>query len=629
MKKWPQASLVYSLLLATAAFTLLIFLSIHNNLQIGNVPAFIGFTLFGVVMVVFGFPAPQVGYVSLDRVVQFSSLLIFGALPAAWICGISSLIWPFLPWGISRGNSTRFMVMRAAHNAGMFVFIMLVVGGLYRYFGGSVPLRHLTPHDVILIVILALFMQLLNDVFVGVIARLQGIDWRKSFGLFSAVVDLAAIPMAVFMALVYNRLETPVFVLFLIVLALIVLIVRNFADTRRALEVKLEELVAVNRVGQAVSSSLVLDELVELIYQESRKLVDFDIFMLALYDEEAREIDVRLHHNPKGRQPKRRRKLSEGIFGWVISNNKPVFIRDWETEGGEFKRITVHVGDTPQTQTLIAVPVTYRDRVLGVISVQSYVADRFDESHLNILVTFAGQVAIAIINARLFEELEGSRNQLEQRVQERTRDLALQRDELHTMMESLRSANREKEELLMRLKQQTSKLERQTTELERQTLEDGLTGLYNRRYLDGRLAFEIKRADRYQRRIALAMADLDRFKQINDSFSHMVGDEVLRVLADILRNNCRSIDMIARYGGEEFLLCFPETGLDDATSVCEKIRQQVETYDWSSIEKNLHVTISFGIAGAPPNVYDVDNLIAAADEKLYQAKREGRNRVCA
>lgn len=629
MKNAPQASLVYSLLLATVAFALLIFLSIHSALQIDNVPAFIGFILFGVAMVVFGFPAPQVGFVSLDRVVQFSSLLIFGVLPAAWICGLASLIWPFLPWGIGRGHNTRFMVMRAAHNAGMFVFILLIVGGLYRYFGGNIPLLHLTPRDVILIVILALFMQLLNDMFMSVIAWLEGLDWRKSFGLFAAVVDLAAIPMAVFMALVYNRLETPIFVLLLVVLAVMVLIVRNFADTRRALEIKLDELVAVNRVGQAVTGSLVLDELVELIYRESRNLVEFDIFMLALYEEDSREIDIRLHHNRQGRQPQRRRKLGEGIFGWVISNNKPAFIRDWETDDSEFKRITVHVGDTPQTKALIAVPVAYRDRVLGVISVQSYSPDKFDDGHLNILITFAGQVAIAIANARLFEEVEHSRSQLEHRVMERTRDLALQRDELHTMMESLRSANREKEDLLLKLKQQTSKLERQTTELERQTLEDGLTGLYNRRYLDGRLAFEIKRADRYQRPMALAMADLDRFKQVNDHFSHMIGDEVLRTLANILRAHCRSIDVIARYGGEEFLLCFPETVLEDAISVCEKIRQQVESHDWTTLEKGLKVTLSLGVAGAPPGNYDVDGLIGAADEKLYQAKNEGRNRVCA
>jgi diguanylate cyclase (GGDEF)-like protein len=229
-------------------------------------------------------------------------------------------------------------------------------------------------------------------------------------------------------------------------------------------------------------------------------------------------------------------------------------------------------------------------------------------------------VAVAIANARLFQELEQGRNELERRVIERTHDLALQKDELHALTESLRSANREKEELLGRLQQQAS-------ELERQSREDGLTGLYNRRYLDSRLDFEVKRAERYNRQIALAMADVDRFKGVNDQHSHMVGDDVLRTIANILRTQCRSIDIIARYGGEEFLLCFPETTKENALAVCEKIRKQVEEYDWAKLQPGLTVTLSVGVAAGPPS-YDVDALIAAADEKLYEAKRGGRNRVC-
>ncbi|MDE2090734.1 MAG: GGDEF domain-containing protein, partial [Gammaproteobacteria bacterium] len=98
--------------------------------------------------------------------------------------------------------------------------------------------------------------------------------------------------------------------------------------------------------------------------------------------------------------------------------------------------------------------------------------------------------------------------------------------------------------------------------------------------------------------------------------------------ANILRAQCRSIDIIARYGGEEFLLCFPETSRENAAAVCEKIRRQVESYEWDRLETGLKVTISFGVAAAPPG-YGVDTLIAAADEKLYEAKHSGRNRVCA
>ncbi|HEV2322221.1 MAG TPA: diguanylate cyclase [Gammaproteobacteria bacterium] len=621
MKNARQLSVVYAALLGLAGFGLLIYLSAHTQLEVRNAAAVVGFTLFGIVVVLFGFPAPHVGHVSLDRVVQVSSILIFGTLQAAWIAGISSVIWPFLPWGANRGQNLRLTVLRSFHNSGMIILLVLMTGSLYTYFGGHVPLTELNLHDGVLILILSGIMQFANNCFVAVIAWMEEYDWRRAFGVFSTVVDIAGVPLAVFTALVYNRLDTPVFVLFLVVLALIILIVKSFADTRRALEIKVDELVAVNRVGRAVSGSLVLDDLIELIFRESRNLLEFDSFMLALYSEEARELDIRLHHNRQGRQVPRSRKLGEGLLSWVVSNNKPVFITDWSRDESEFKSMMIHIGDTPQTQSFIAVPVTYRERVLGVLSVQGYTPDMFTDAHFELVVTFAGQVAVAIANARLFEELEKSRNELERRVVERTHDLALQKDELHALTESLRSANREKEELLGRLQQQAS-------ELERQSREDGLTGLYNRRYLDNRLDFEVKRAQRYNRQIALAMADVDRFKGVNDKHSHMVGDDVLRTIANILRNQCRSIDIIARYGGEEFLLCFPETSHENAVTVCEKIRKQVEEYDWHRLQPGLQVTLSVGLTAAPPE-YDVDALIAAADEKLYEAKRGGRNRVCA
>src|SRR6185312_7763585 len=373
----------------------------------------------------------------------------------------------------------RLTLLRASHNSGMIIILVLVTGGLYQYFGGHVPLTQLDLHDALLILILTLFMQLLNNCFVAVIAWMEGFDWRKAFGFFSAAVDIAAVPLAVFTAIVYNRLETPVFWLFLVVLFLIIWIVKHIADTQTTLAVKKDELEALNRVGRAVSGALVLDDLIELIFRESKNLLESDSFMLALYDESTRELDIRLHHNRSGRQSTRRRRLGEGVLSWVVSSNKPVFIRDWSADESEFKTMMIHIGDTPQTQSFIAVPITYRERVLGVLSVQGYIPYMFSDSQFELVVTFAGQVAVAIANARLFQELDQGRNELERRVVERTHDLALQKDELHALTESLRSANREKEELLGRLQQQAS-------ELERQSREDGLTGLYNRRYLDSR-----------------------------------------------------------------------------------------------------------------------------------------------
>lgn len=612
--KAPYLSLGYALALAVAAALLLVYLSLHSGAAVTHPLALVGFVLFGLAISSFGFPAPHVGYVSLDRVVQFACILIFGALQAAWVVGIAAFIWPLLPWGSARDHRARLTLVRALHNGGMMALVVLATGYLYQYFGGTVPLLNLDARDALLIVLLALFMQLINMLLVAVIARLEHYDWRKVFSPYAVVVDLGAIPLAVLTALVYNRFELVEFVLFLIVLALIVVIVRRLADTQRTLENKLNTLVAVSRVGTAVGSALKIDELLELIFHEIRGLMNLEIFILGLVDESTGRINVRLHHNPLGRQPERSQGLDVGILGWVVSHKRPVFIRSWDKESGEFKRIRHPVSDTPQTQSLIAVPVSYRERVLGALSVQSYTPNRFSDSDLSLLTGFAGQVAVALANAQLFEELERSRNELERRVAERTRDLAAQTAQSNALADSLRTAKRETERLL--------------AQSQRQTREDELTGLYNRRYLDDRLGQEVVRAQRYQRHLSVVMADIDHFKKVNDEFSHMVGDNVLRTMGKILTAQCRSIDIIARYGGEEFLLCFPETPLTSATGVCEKIRQQIEFYAWSKIHSGLAVTMSFGVAAAPPH-YDVDTLIAMADEKLYEAKRSGRNRVCA
>src|SRR5690242_4446443 len=182
MKNARQVSVVYAALLAFLGFALLVYLSAHVQLEITNVAAVVGFTLFGIVVVLFGFPAPHVGHVSLDRVVQISSILIFGTLPAAWIAGISSVVWPFLPWGANRGQDMRLTLLRAFHNSGMIIVLVLMPVGLYQLFGGDVPLMQLGLDDALLLLILTLFMQLLNTCFVAVIAWMEGFDWRKAFG---------------------------------------------------------------------------------------------------------------------------------------------------------------------------------------------------------------------------------------------------------------------------------------------------------------------------------------------------------------------------------------------------------------------------------------------------------------
>ena len=155
--------------------------------------------------------------------------------------------------------------------------------------------------------------------------------------------------------------------------------------------------------------------------------------------------------------------------------------------------------------------------------------------------------------------------------------------------------------------------------------EDALTGLYNRRYLSVTLDEEVRRARRYEHALSVALCDIDEFKRVNDRFSHGVGDQVLQEVAHILKSSVRSVDTVARYGGEEFVLVFPETEAAQAHTVCEKIRQEVERYDWSRLHPDLGVTLSVGVAGDDQR--DPEGFLNAADLKLYEAKRSGRNRV--
>ena len=161
-------------------------------------------------------------------------------------------------------------------------------------------------------------------------------------------------------------------------------------------------------------------------------------------------------------------------------------------------------------------------------------------------------------------------------------ELAQAYAELTKLNASLREANEQKSRLL--------------AQLERQTYEDALTGLANRRYLDLRLDEEFQRARRHHRPLALAIADLDHFKRVNDTWSHAVGDDVLRALARILREQIRHTDLVARFGGEEFVLVLTETDRDAALAACEKLRAAVEHFDWNAIHPGLAVTISIGVA---------------------------------
>ena len=237
---------------------------------------------------------------------------------------------------------------------------------------------------------------------------------------------------------------------------------------------------------------------------------------------------------------------------------------------------------------------------------------------------------------------------------------------------------------LLRIKQLHDELRAKVRELEQArerlrqlAITDGLTGLYNHRYLKEHLEQELLRANRHQSRVSVVMLDIDHFKKFNDTFGHPAGDTILRTMARLLRDNIRKIDIAARYGGEEFFLVLIETNKNAAVQAAEKVRRLVEAHQFdlandgypaspfaaapsllgwtpsagatevessvagvmtaTNVESkavtgnhfafNHHLTISMGVATFPDDAVEINQLIEVADQRLYKAKKQGRNQV--
>ncbi|HXL73588.1 MAG TPA: diguanylate cyclase [bacterium] len=157
---------------------------------------------------------------------------------------------------------------------------------------------------------------------------------------------------------------------------------------------------------------------------------------------------------------------------------------------------------------------------------------------------------------------------------------------------------------------------------------DGLTGLHVQRYYKDRVRDEIFRALEHKLSLSVMMIDVDHFKRYNDTYGHLTGDKVLRLVAQILKESVRVVDLVSRYGGEEFSVLLVKTPMDGAFTVAERIREKVEEQEIEVGGAKTHVTVSIGVAELNPSFKDSESFIDFADHALYQAKSEGRNRVC-
>lgn len=336
---------------------------------------------------------------------------------------------------------------------------------------------------------------------------------------------------------------------------------RLYEEARR----RIKELSALHNVGATVSSTLRLDALLDQVCHILNQTFRYSKIAIMIADRESGELVFKAslgYEDIKGEMGRRLKIGREGITGMVASTGEPILL-------GDVTQNPNYVSIDGRTRSELAVPLKLKQQVVGVLNVESDNVDAFDQVDKQLLTTLATQLAVAIENARLYEETE---------------TLAVT---------------------------------------------DGLTGLNNHRYFQSFFERELSRARRYNHPLSLIMIDIDHFKKINDNLGHPVGDQVLREVARLLKEQARDVDLAARYGGEEFMLVLPETKRAEAQSLAERIRQRVEKHDFRiSIGKKPHaVTISLGVAGFPEDGEEKSQIIDRVDKALYKAKSGGRNQV--
>ena len=295
-----------------------------------------------------------------------------------------------------------------------------------------------------------------------------------------------------------------------------------------------------------------------------KEIVDYDAMDIRLLDEATRELvciysrDVNAELNEQFRLS-----IDEGLAGWVVRHDRAQLVNDMATDPRG-----VHIPGTGENvpQASIVVPLRVLGKVTGVLTIDRLGGRVFAESDLEPVTLFANLAAIAIQNARTYEEMEN------------------------------------------------------------QAIRDGLTGIHNFRHFHESLKAEVSRAGRYGDHFCLLMMDLDHFKAVNDTVGHQKGDEVLKAVAGVLRECSRESDYLARYGGEEFAMILPRTTLVEATTLAERIRTSVALLDFG--HPGLRVTMSIGVSAYPESARDSDGVLGAADAALLRAKNSGRDRVC-
>lgn len=321
-----------------------------------------------------------------------------------------------------------------------------------------------------------------------------------------------------------------------------------------------------NEISMSLTSVLERDALFEKIYREVCRIFPVDAFFVAIYHAGNREIEMAFLMDQGVRSPSVRFAMGSGPTAKVISSGQPILFNRQEDEMMDGERRYGHNVDEA-TSSVIIVPMRVGAHVVGAISAQSYTMNAYGEEERDLLMTIASSAAIALENARLYQS---------------ARELSLT---------------------------------------------DDLTGLGNYRYFCDLLDKEIERATRHGTSLTLVMLDSDCLKHINDKYGHTMGDMHLIHLADTMRTVARKSDILARYAGDEFMIILPNTTRTDGLVLAERLRAEMERSPLIVDGMPVTATISLGVASMPESGRSVDALVRAVDAAMYEAKRQGKNKV--
>lgn len=330
---------------------------------------------------------------------------------------------------------------------------------------------------------------------------------------------------------------------------------------REAVEAKNNQLNGLQKLGSAIGASLKIENTFRVVAENLKQMVPGaqSVILFGVSQKDAHVLKAEFINSPYSEYIRSLEiRNDEGILGKVTELGRTMLVID--TEHSDHQNVIMN------ERSVVVAPLKAEEETLGILYVGAANAKTFTDEHRSLVETVSYQAAIAVKNARLYEQ---------------TQQMAFT---------------------------------------------DGLTGLYLHRFFQVRLSEEIAWADRYKKNICLVMVDTDHFKSFNDTLGHPAGDALLQEIALLLKDKVRTTDVVCRYGGDEFALILKDVPKEEAIRTCERIR---ETFQLRFAAAAVQVTSSIGLACYPSDATNKKDLAKAADDALYVSKRGGRNRVTA